>query len=229
MRLSSSKPDDRPTVRVSPRLRTLAAATGTIAVLLLLACPLLLAVPAGKTAPAPAATVAPAPRFTRSLTRVEVPDLFAVDQDGRSVSLSGVLDRREPVVVSFFFASCGSICPVMTATLAAMREELARDGRTVRTVSITVDPEQDTPDVLKSYSRRFSAGPGWSFLTAQPATTLAILKAFGAESGGKFNHRPLYFFRAARSDSWVRIEGLAGASDLAAEARVALRGAVAGR
>lgn len=217
----------RPREGASRCPRAIAPVVWTIGlVVVLVACPLLLAGPIRKeTSPA----AGPAPRFSRSVTRVDLPDLSVVDQDGRTVSLPELLDRREPVVVNFFFASCGSICPVMTATLAAMREELDRDGRNVKTVSITIDPDQDTPEVLKSYARRFSAGPGWTFLTAEPAAISSILKAFGAETGGKFSHRALYYFRAARSDSWVRIEGLAGAGDLAIEARGVLRGAVAGK
>ncbi len=179
---------------------------------------------AGATGPG---THAAAPRFSRTVTRIDVPEVSLVDQGGRTVSLPEVLDRREPVVVNFFFASCGSICPVMTATLSQMRESLGREGRSVKTVSVTIDPDQDTPDVLKAYAKRFSAGPSWTFLTGEPAAIASIQKAFGAETGGKFNHRALFFFRAARSDTWVRVDGLAGASDLAAEARGVLAGAVA--
>jgi protein SCO1/2 len=152
-----------------------------------------------------------------------------VDQDGRGVRLDELLDPHQPVVVSFFFASCGSICPVMTASLSAMREALGRDGLSVRTVSITIDPDQDTPEVLKSYARRFSAGPDWRFLTGDSDTIAAVQKAFGAEAGGKFGHRALFFFRAKGEGTWVRIEGLAGASDLAAEARGVLRSTEARR
>lgn len=175
------------------------------------------------------ATKAPEARFSRGVARVDVPAVPVVDQDGRSASLSDLLDRREPVVVNFFFASCGSICPVMTASIAAMRETLGRDGQVLKTVSITIDPDQDSPDVLKAYARRFSAGPGWTFLTAEPEVIASIQKAFGAETGGKFNHKALYYFRAANSDSWVRIEGLAAARDLVAEARGVLRETVTRR
>lgn len=190
-----------------------------IVVALVLAAPLL----AGPAPKQRSAAKSPEARFARGLARVDVPAVSVVDQDGRSASLADLLDRREPVVVNFFFASCGSICPVMTATLAAMRETLGRDGESLKTVSITIDPDQDGPEVLKAYARRFSAGPGWTFLTGEPAAIASIQKAFGAETGGKFNHRALYYFRAARSDSWVRIEGLAAARDLVAEARGVLR------
>jgi protein SCO1 len=213
-----------PQGRSSRRTREHCAVVGaSVLVSILVASPLLFAEPAQKE-PAPAKSQEN--RFSRSTTRVDVPELAVVDQDGRTVSLPELLDSREPVVVNFFFASCGSICPVMTATISRMRETLGREGRSVKNVSITIDPDQDSPDVLKAYARRFSAGAGWTFVTAEPAAIASIQKAFGAETGGKFNHKALYYFRAARSDSWVRIEGLAGASDLAAEARGVLRAAV---
>lgn len=194
---------------------------------------LLLSGPLFAVSPAPGAPSAAdrgeAPRFSRSLASVAVPAVGLVDQEGRNVQLDELLDPRQPVVVNFFFASCGSICPVMTASLSAMREALGREGLDVRTVSITIDPDQDSPEVLKSYARRFSAGPGWSFLTGDAGTVASIQKAFGAETGGKFNHKALYFFHSAGTGPWVRIEGLAGASDLAKEARGALQGARAGR
>ncbi len=172
----------------------------------------------------PGAGIAPAqeavkPRFSRSVTEYQVPDLKLVDQQGQTVSLGELLDERRPVALNFFFASCGSICPVMTATFSRMRKELGHDGEGLRVVSITIDPDQDTPEVLKAYAERFSAGPGWSFLTGDARNILAVQRAFFADSGGKFNHRLLYFFRAAGSKSWVRIEGLANAGDLANEAR----------
>jgi protein SCO1/2 len=210
--------------RSTSRTIRVIAAGAAVVVSSLLACPLLLAEPAKKDAPAGDPQAAP---FSRTVTRVDVPELSVVDQNGRSASLAELLGPREPVVVNFFFASCGSICPVMTATLSQMRERLDGEGRSVKTISITIDPDQDTPDVLKSYAGRFSAGPGWTFVTAEAAAIEAIQSAFGANAGGKFNHRALYYFRAARSDEWVRIEGLAGANDLVAEARGVLRGAVA--
>ena len=216
--------DRNPRTRRTPM--SAAVAGKIVLVSILLACPLLKAEPVRKGTPARTGEEA---RFSRSVTRVNVPGLSVTDQDGRAVSLAELLAPREPVVVNFFFASCASICPVMTATLAQMREQLGREGRNLRTVSITIDPDQDTPDVLKSYAGRFSAGPGWKFVTADSAAIETIQKAFGAFAGGKFNHRALYYFRPARSDTWVRIEGLAGSTDLAAEARGVLEGAVANR
>jgi len=159
------------------------------------------------------------PRFSRSVTEYQIPDIKLVDQQGRTVSLRDLLDERKPVALNFFFASCGSICPVMTATLSRMRQQLGRDGDDLRVVSITIDPDQDTPEVLKAYAKRFSARPGWSFVTGDAENILAVQRAFFADSGGKFNHQLLYFFRAAGSNSWVRIEGLANAADLVAEVR----------
>lgn len=174
---------------------------------------------------------APAPaeaRFqvARSET-VEVPDALLVDQHGNRIRLPELLAGPGPVGLNFFFASCQSICPVMTSTFAGMKARLGTDGGDLRLVSITIDPDQDSPEVLKAYGERFAAGPGWQFLTGEPDEIGRILRAFRADSGGKFNHRPLFFFRGAAGPEWVRVEGLAGAADLAAVVRSLPRPSVA--
>lgn len=158
-------------------------------------------------------------RYTRSVFEYAIPDVRLVDQAGRSVALAELLSPDKPIALNFFFASCGSICPVMTSTFSRMRKELGHDGDGLRVVSVTIDPDQDTPGILKAYAAGYSAGPGWSFLTGDAEKILEVQRAFFADSGGKFNHRLLYFFRAAGSKAWVRVEGLANAADLAGEVR----------
>ena len=187
----------------------------------LAALALLGAVPvrAGGAAAGRAATEAKSPRYSRKVAEYAVPDVKLVDQTGRSVGLAELLAADKPVALNFFFASCGSICPVMTSTLARMRKDLGHDGDGLRVVSVTIDPDQDTPAILKAYAKEYSAGKGWSFLTGDAEKISEVQRAFLADAGGKFNHQLLYFFRAAGSKSWVRVEGLANAADLAGEVR----------
>jgi protein SCO1/2 len=174
---------------------------------------------AGEAAAGRAATEAKGPRYARTVAEYAVPDVKLVDQTGRSIGLAELLAADKPVALNFFFASCGSICPVMTSTLAHMRKELGHDGDGLRVVSVTIDPYQDTPGILKAYAKEYAAGKGWSFLTGDAEKIGAVQRAFLADSGGKFNHQLLYFFRAAGSKSWIRVEGLANAADLAGEVR----------
>ena len=75
--------------------------------------------------------------------------------------------RGKVVAVTFIYASCPDVCPMLTDKLARVQDELGSDfGGKVAFVSITADPERDTPEVLKGYAEAFDANlAGWSFLT----------------------------------------------------------------
>jgi len=67
-------------------------------------------------------------------------------------------------IASFFFTACPSICKMQNQQIAILQEEFADDG--VKFVSITCDPDNDTPAVLRQYAESFQAQPGvWTFLT----------------------------------------------------------------
>jgi len=85
-------------------------------------------------------------------------------QDGRTI---GSADLRGKVYVAdFIFTSCPSICPVMSTQMANLHRRI--DEADVRFVSITVDPERDTPEVLREYAARYRADSRWHFLTGEP-------------------------------------------------------------
>ena len=86
-------------------------------------------------------------------------------------------------------------------------------------ISITIDPEQDTPERLKEYAGRFKAESGWLFLTGSIDNIIATQKAFDAYRGDKMNHVPLTFLRSTQDGSWVRLEGFASANEVVAEYR----------
>lgn len=141
------------------------------------------------------------------------PEVTLVDQRGRAVKLKELLDSGRPVVLDFIFTSCRSICPVLSASFVSLQREVG-DG--VDYISISIDPEYDTPAVLAAYAERFRVGPRWSLLTGKAADVVAVQKAFAAFSGGKESHRPLTFVRAAGSREWTRYEGFPTTATLAA-------------
>ena len=89
--------------------------------------------------------------------------------------------RGKVVAVAFIFASCSTVCPILTNTMAHVQDKLGPAfGPRVAFVSITVDPEHDTPDVLKQYARNFDANlNGWAFLTGDPAIVGEIERNYG--------------------------------------------------
>lgn len=117
--------------------------------------------------PASAPAIGPAPAF--ALT----------DQDGQRVDSADLAGRV--LVVDFIFTSCADSCPVQTEKLSRLRAALGADfGTRVRFVSISVDPEHDTPAALARYAERHHARvAGWSFLTGPPAALQRIARAFG--------------------------------------------------
>ncbi|MBT76568.1 MAG: hypothetical protein CL798_00060, partial [Chromatiales bacterium] len=157
--------------------------------------------------------------FQRSFHLIEPPDVTLTDMNGTPVSLSSALDNDKPLMVNFIFTSCPSICPVLSAMFSQAQNHLGSDLETIRMVSISIDPEHDTPEELRKYAEKFHAGPQWHFLTGNLDDIIAVEKAFDIFRGNKMNHEPYTFIRAARSDSWLRIDGFVGAADLTNEYR----------
>ena len=165
----------------------------------------------GRPAPAP-------PRYTRAVASYAPPDVTLTDAGGARVRLSSVLGREGPVMLQFIFTTCPTVCPVMSASFAAAQAKLGPESEKVRMVSISIDPEHDTPERLREYARRFKAGPRWLFLTGEAEDILSVRKAFDAYAGdNKMRHEPLTFFRLAPGKPWVRLNGLLSAAQLVAE------------
>lgn len=99
-----------------------------------------------------------------------VPAFELVDQHRRPVSADDL--RGRPWVVDFVFTRCTSICPRMTERMAAL--ERSHRGSAARFVSVSVDPEHDTPEVLRAYAERVRAGDDWLFLTGSRAAIQAL-------------------------------------------------------
>ena len=154
-------------------------------------------------------------RYTRSVARYQIPDVTLVDTNGSRVPLRAELDRKGPLLLQFMFTTCATVCPVLTGTFAAARERL----QDVHIVSISIDPEQDTPARLREYAGRFHAGRQWRFLTGRLEDVVAVQNAFDAYRGDKMRHLPLTFLRASPREPWVRLDGFLSAAELDAEVR----------
>jgi protein SCO1/2 len=161
--------------------------------------------------------------FKVSMENYAVPDVELVDDSGTPVALRTLLSGGHPVAVNFIFTTCTTICPVMTATFAQMRKELGSEADRIQLVSITIDPEHDTPAVLAQYAKRFDATTGWQFLTGSPADVERVLRTFDAWTGSKTNHRPITLLRSQGDSQWVRLEGLGSGIALAEQARTVIQ------
>jgi protein SCO1 len=107
------------------------------------------------------------------------PEFTLTNQDGKRVALKDL--RGKALAITFLFASCADTCPLLTAKMAGLQDRLGADfGPRVHFVSITVDPERDTPEVLKHYADAHRANPaGWTFLTGTPAEIREVARRYG--------------------------------------------------
>jgi protein SCO1/2 len=157
--------------------------------------------------------------YVRGLESYAIPDVTLVGQGGERVALSSLFESKRPVMLNFIFTTCTTICPVMTATFASVQRELGEERGELQLVSISIDPEHDTPARLASYARHQHALEPWRFLTGEAASIRTVQEAFRAYRGDKMNHVPLTFLRASPDEPWLRIEGFATSADLVREYR----------
>lgn len=107
------------------------------------------------------------------------PDFALTDQEGRTVTLASL--RGKTVLLDFIYTHCPGPCPILTGRHAQVQRELAPEAR-ARThfVSISVDPERDSPEVLRAYATARGADlAGWSFLTGDPEAVREVLTRYG--------------------------------------------------
>jgi protein SCO1 len=156
---------------------------------------------------------------TRQLAQYRLPATEFVRSDGVKVSFPQALDDGRPVALNFIYTSCTAICPVLSHSFAEFQRRLGAERERVHMVSISIDPEEDTPARLREYAARFSAGAQWEFYTGSAAASSGFQRAFQAWFGGKMHHRPVTFMRAAPGQPWVRLEGFATPDELLAEYR----------
>jgi protein SCO1 len=120
------------------------------------------------------------------------PDFTLTSQDGTRVSLADF--RGKVVAVTFIYTLCTDTCPVLTPMMSFVQDRLGPDfGTKIAFVSITIDPERDTPQVLREYSRAFGADlGGWAFLTGASETIREVTRGYGVfaatATGGDIDH-----------------------------------------
>jgi protein SCO1/2 len=131
------------------------------------------ALAASRTAPSPPDRVA----VIRERNLLNIP---LTTHEGRSVRFYDDLVKGRVVAINFMFTTCGDSCPIATANLVQVQRALGdRAGRDVTFLSISLDPDRDTPEVLRTYARAFGVGPGWSFLTGKRADVERLRRALG--------------------------------------------------
>jgi len=159
-------------------------------------------------------TAAMAASVSRSTAEYVAPEVTLVRADGKRVSLPQELNDGRPVLLNFIFTTCSSVCPLSSRTLEEFQRKLGPQALNVHLMSISIDPEQDTPARLNEYARKFHAGPEWNYYTGTVAASIAAQRAFDVFRGEKMNHNPVTLMRSAPGKPWLRIEGFVTPDEL---------------
>jgi protein SCO1/2 len=123
------------------------------------------------------------------------PPFALISQDGMPVTLGDL--RGKVVAVTFIYTGCPDICPLLTQKMVEVQDELgAQFGAKIAFVSITLDPERDTPEVLKDYAQFWGAKlDGWAFLTGSPKAVRDVTRDYGVffakKEDGSVDHTQL--------------------------------------
>jgi protein SCO1/2 len=164
-----------------------------------------------------ASAIAHGPGYARITQAYRAPAVPLVRADGTRVDFAADLDDGRPVVLSFIYTTCTTVCPVQTQVLERLQARLGAERDRVLLASVSIDPEHDTPSRLAAYAQSHGAGPQWRFYTGSEEASVSVQKAFGVYNGDKMSHVPVTFLRAAPGQPWLRLEGFVTPDELAQE------------
>ena len=150
----------------------------------------------------------------RSLVEVSLNNGNLVRQDGTKVNIRKEIDSGKPVVLAFIYTSCTAICPITSQILANLQGLLSKELDQVQIMSVSIDPEYDTPARLLAYSKKLGALPAWQHYSGTVGNVVALQKAFGTYRGDKMNHDSFIFINGGKRKSWVKLEGFPPAEQL---------------
>ena len=141
------------------------------------------------------------------------PNVELITQDGKKVRFYDDLIKGKVVAIDLIYTTCKYNCPLETARLVQLQKLLGdRMGKDVFFYSITIEPEHDTPEVLKEYAAKYHVGPGWLFLTGKEADIKLISHKLGLDTPPGANdldgHTPSLLIGNEATGLWMRNSAL---------------------
>jgi protein SCO1/2 len=146
---------------------------------------------------------------------LSVPDIEVVNQDGQHVRFNSQVVEGRIAIVTGFFTTCSSMCPITQEKLSQVARLLGpRLGKDVVIVSVSVDAENDTPARMKDWAEKFHIGPGWTLLSGNRAEVDKLLKSLGLFVELRQRHQSALMVGSAAT-GWVRISSWTPSAKLA--------------
>ena len=144
-------------------------------------------------------------------------DVELINQNGEKVRFYTDVLKGKTVVINAFFTTCTSVCPPMNRNMERIQQAFGdRVGKDVFLISISVDPEVDTPPKLKEYAKKFHAGPGWMFLTGKKENVEQALYKVGQYVEAKDDHTTIFIVGNETTGLWKKAFGMANPTELIA-------------
>ena len=133
-------------------------------------------------------------------------DLELVTQDGEPVRFYTDVLRNRVVLINFIFTNCQDACPMMTRMLTQVETLLGEDRSKVEFVSISIDPERDSPAAMKEFAKKHGADhEGWVFLTGEPDRVNYIVKKLGQYTDEVEAHSTLMLAANVKEQHWKKV------------------------
>ena len=150
-----------------------------------------------------------------------IPDIRLTDQNGHQVGFASDVLGQRPALISFIYTSCTTTCPLVGATVAAVTEHLDAQLADLAVVSISIDPEYDTPARLLAWREQYGDLPRWTLLTGPKREINDLLRAFGTYSPNLEEHSEILLVGPNAAGQWTRMSSLAAWDKVAAAVREA--------
>jgi protein SCO1/2 len=148
------------------------------------------------------------------------PNVPLITQDGITVRLYDDLLKGKAVAINLIYTNCKDECPLETARLVQVQRLLGdRVGKDIFFYSISIDPQHDTPAVLKAYAEKFGVGPGWLFLTGNENDIKLVANKLGLsrpnDTANRDGHQPFLMLGNEPTGQWMRNSAVASPKYLA--------------
>jgi protein SCO1 len=135
-----------------------------------------------------------------------------IDQHGKTLNFYSDLIAKRNVAINFIYTTCTSTCPLSTLVFRHVQKTVGKTA--VQLISISVDPDTDTPERLLAYSQKMQAGTNWSFITGDKVTLNHLQKILGNTAVDKVAHSTLVIVGNAKAHHWLRLLGFPTAQEI---------------